>query len=42
MFVGVVGGLASSGKTRRVAVNPSITKAAMTGFFDFIETSDLV
>ena len=42
MFVGVVGGPASSGKTRRVAVNPSTTKEAMTGFFDFIETSDVV
>src|SRR6266852_512037 len=42
MFVGVVGGPASSGKTRRVAVNPSTTKEPMTGFFDFIEPSDVV
>src|SRR5713226_4652468 len=42
IFVGVVGGPASSGKTRRVAVNTRTTKETMTGFFDFIETSDVV
>src|SRR5229473_3210078 len=41
MFLGVVCGLASSGKTRRAAVNPSTTKEARSGFFDFIETSDV-
>src|SRR6266852_1205567 len=41
MFLGVVCWLASSGRTRRVAANPSATKEARSGFFDFIETSDV-
>src|SRR5229473_2063437 len=42
MFVGVVGGSASSGNAMRLTVNPSTTKGTKADFFDFIETSDAV
>src|SRR6266481_1508 len=40
MFAGVVCGPASSGKAMKLTVNPSTTKGAKAGFFDFIETPD--
>src|SRR6266478_1247246 len=40
MFVGVAGGAARTGKTRRVVANTSTTREAIAGVFDFIETSD--